>query len=85
MKHVCTQIAHTCVLLAKNAYACGKRSTPGRGRRYQNTLFIDWSGKVSKGQKVCFRLNNITSHILTEPDQLQIDTESTQLFKSFTG
>ena len=42
-----------------------KLNTPGRGRRYQNTLFIDWSGKVSKGQTVRFHLNNITSHILT--------------------
>ena len=36
-KHVCTQIAHTCVLLAKNAYTCRKRSTPGRSRMVKNT------------------------------------------------
>ena len=58
-----------------------KVNTPGRGRRYQNTLFIDWSGKVSKGQKVCFRLNNITSRSLTEPGQLEIYTKATHVFK----
>ena len=65
MKYVCTQIAHTCVLLAKNAYACGKRSTPGRSPRSKTSLFFHWPGKVSKGQTVRFHLNNITSHILT--------------------
>jgi len=51
-------------------------STPGRSHRSKITLFIDW---FRKGQKVRFYLNNITSQNFTEPDQLHIGIESTQL------
>ena len=52
-------------------------STPGRSHRSKITLFND---RFNKSQKVRFYLNNITSQNLTEPDQLHIGIESTQLF-----
>jgi hypothetical protein len=56
-KHVCTQIAHTCVILAKNAYACGKRSTPGRSLTSQNTKKSLLGNSGQQKAKRCFTRN----------------------------